>query len=130
MKFFLALSLLTSAMALATPTKRDDNQLKTFLTSFKEDKGGRFELTDGNALKRVSGSGSVEATIQLTDAEVAQVKAFAGQTSKPRDENVFDKRFGCIAGTWCHDDSTCYFAGCDGCMYLPTGGGVCYGTTY
>ncbi|KAK9770748.1 hypothetical protein SCAR479_12539 [Seiridium cardinale] len=139
-------ALMASEVAMATPAHRvrapTDRNMTAVLHTFHREGSGHFELKNDGRVQRVNKDGTVTGSVQLTDSEIAKIKAAAGVkadtkrdqipgTSKPRSEDTpLETRFGCAIGTWCHNDETCYFAGCDGCMYLPTGGGVCYGTTY
>ncbi|KAK4187480.1 hypothetical protein QBC35DRAFT_233124 [Podospora australis] len=50
------------------------------------------------------------------------------RSKNPARELEIAARQGCLIGLPCTSDSDCWFNGCDGCLFLSTSAGACYGS--
>ena len=79
-------------------------------------------------VQRLSADGSLLGETKIPTGELEKFQALAGQSQR-RDDNVFAKR-ACLIGHACSEDSICWFNGCDGCLFVTTGSGYCYGSIW
>lgn len=84
-------------------------------------------LTADGMVQRIAADGTILGVSPMPDGEIDMLKAVEGQ-SRPRGKELF-ARVGCVLGTTCSDDATCWYNGCDGCLFVSTNIGVCYGTS-
>ncbi|KAM7212191.1 hypothetical protein V8F06_012443 [Rhypophila decipiens] len=81
-------------------------------------------------VQRMAADGSILGRSKLSAAELEKFKALTARgQSRPQEDNVFAKK-ACVFGAPCQDDGQCWQNGCDGCMFLTTGQGFCYGISW
>ncbi|KAM7183308.1 hypothetical protein V8F33_013670, partial [Rhypophila sp. PSN 637] len=92
--------------------------------------GAMVRLTSDGLVQHLAPDGSLLGQTKLSVAELDKFKALTtrGQ-SRPREDNVFAKK-ACVFGAPCQTDGDCWQNGCDGCMFLTTSSGFCYGTSW
>lgn len=90
--------------------------------------GIKYNLTGDGMIQRLAADGHLLGESKIPDGELEKFKTLAGRSQR-RDENVFAER-ACVVGLGCSEDSTCWYNGCDGCLFISTGVGFCYGTSW
>ncbi|KAH6856155.1 hypothetical protein B0I37DRAFT_351250 [Chaetomium sp. MPI-CAGE-AT-0009] len=93
--------------------------------------GIKLRLTEDGMVQRIAADGTLLGESKIPPGELEKFKSLAGQSqSQRRDDNVFAKRACSALGMACTEDSSCWFSGCDGCIFFSTNQGYCYGSIW